>query len=194
MKNVYGIFLKGLLTLLPITLTLYIIAWAVTRLESALGGPLQRLVPEPLYFPGLGFILSLLLIFFVGLLVNNYLAVQGLTWLESQFEKIPFVKAIYNPLRDVMNLFSDSSSKNLKRVVMVDLTPGGASVLGLVTRDNFSDFPQGVIRPDQVAVFIPYSYGLGGFTILISRSQTREVDMPVDKAMQLAITGWIKTH
>jgi uncharacterized membrane protein len=194
MKNIYGIFLKGLLTLLPITLTLYIIAWAVTRLESGFAEPLQRIVPEPLYFPGLGFILSLLLIFFVGLIVNNYLAAQGLAWLESKFERIPFVKAIYNPLRDVMNLFNDSSSKNLKRVVMVDLFSGGASVLGLVTRDNFNDFPAGVIHPDQVAVFVPYSYGVGGFTILVSRSQTREIDMPVDKAMQLAITGWIKTH
>ncbi len=65
-------------------------------------------------------------------------------------------------------------------------------MLGLVTRDDFHDLPLGPYTEGRVAVFIPFSYGLGGYTILVDRSRLTEVDMPTEKAMSLAITGWVK--
>ncbi|MNT99862.1 hypothetical protein D3C72_2428260 [compost metagenome] len=62
-----------------------------------------------------------------------------------------------------------------------------------MTRDHFRDLPAiEAHAEDRISVYIPMSYGLGGFTILVPRSKATPVDMPIEKAMSLAITGWVK--
>jgi uncharacterized membrane protein len=78
-------------------------------------------------------------------------------------------------------------------VVLVEWHQGGPTSIGLITRDNFDDLPQ-IQGQDLVSVFIPLSYGLGGVTMLFPKSRVRIVDIPVEKALQLAITGWVKTE
>ncbi len=193
-NTIYRIFLKGLLTLLPITVTLYLLAWVIGMAEGLFGDPLRDALPAAFYVPGFGVALALLLVFFVGLLVNNYVASRFVNWLEDSLQKVPFIKAIYNPLRDVMNLFAQDAGSGLKRVVLVELPGPGVRVLGLVTREAFDEFGPGAVPQGHVAVFIPYSYAVGGFTVLVPKTQLREVDIAPEKAMQLAITAWIKTE
>ncbi len=190
MTVIYRIFLKGLLTILPFTVTIYLLVWIATRAEQAFSEPLRTWLPEPLYFPGSGLLLVIVLIFLVGLIVNNYLAARLWSWVEQTLQKVPFIKTIYNPLRDVMNLFSQDSDQLSKRVVLVDL--GSISMLGLVTREVFDDFTPGTIPDGLASVFIPYSYAVGGFTVLVQRSRLREINIGPERAMQLAITAWIK--
>ena len=185
------IFLKGLLTLLPILLTLFLLAWVATRAEWAFGEPLRAWLPDAFYFPGMGVVMCLILVFLVGLMVNNYLTQKFFDWLEVQLEKMPVIRSIYSPIRDVTQLFARSSSSTAHRVVMVQMDNGG-EVLGLVTRDSFQDLPGGAIADGSIAVFLPFSYGVGGFTLIVPKSRTRDTGIPADKAMQLAITGWIK--
>ena len=68
----------------------------------------------------------------------------------------------------------------------------GFEVIGLVTREEFDDLPGGAVSDESVTVYIPMSYMLGGFTGIFPRSSVREVDIPVERAIKLAITGWIK--
>lgn len=194
MKTIRAIFLKGLLTFLPIALTIYILSSVFSVFENMLGNVLRSLLPETAYIPGLGFILALVLIFFFGLLLNNLITSSIWSNAEKRLMSVPLIKAVYSPLRDLMNLFSTSGQKDLKSVVLVDMK-NGAKVLGLVTRDNFSDLGiDSKHLDDRVAVYLPMSYGLGGFTLLISRQQLETVDIPVERALQLAITGWVTTH
>lgn len=192
MGFIYRIFLKGLLTLLPFILTIYLFAWIVTRAELAFGEPLRS---SPFYFPGAGVVLGVALVFSVGLLVNNLFTQPFIDWLEGQLQRMPIFKSIYNPLKDVTNLFASASSggTGAQKVVMVHLPGLGVEVIGLVTRDRFADLPTGTIGDGHLAVFIPFSYGVGGFTVIVPRSAVRETKMAADKALQLAITGWIKT-
>ncbi len=194
MKTIRAIFLRGLLTLLPIALTIYILSGVFSVFENLLGNFLRQALPEAKYIPGLGFVLALVLIFSFGLLLNNLITSSLWSHAERHFMSVPLIKAVYSPLRDLMNLFSTSGQKDLKSVVLVDMK-NGAKVLGLVTRDNFSDL--GIDNKhleDRVAVYLPMSYGLGGFTLLISRTQLETVNIPVEKALQLAITGWVTAH
>jgi uncharacterized membrane protein len=190
----YRIFVKGLLTILPITVTLYLLAWIVGSAEELFGGPLRGLLPAAFYVPGFGVALALLLIFLVGLLVNHYIASRVVIWLEETLQNVPFIKTIYNPLRDVMNLFASDQGSKMKRVVMVEMEGLGCSVLGLGTRDSFDDFAVGTVPKEHVAVFVPYSYAVGGFTLLVPKARVREVDIAPERAMQLAITAWIKSE
>jgi uncharacterized membrane protein len=195
---IYRIFLKGLLTLLPITLTIYLLVWIATKAEAIFGDPIRRYFPGYQLIPGTGVLIIVVLIFLVGLLVNNYLTKRFFEWLERQIEHTPVIRSIYGPLRDVTNLFASpgGAGAQAQRVVMVRFDAIGTEMLGLMTRDSFSDLPNGAILPGSVAVFIPFSYGMGGFTVIVQKSQIRETTIAADRAMQLAITGWIKapTH
>ncbi len=193
MDAFYRLFIKGLITVLPISLTLYLLFWITARVDAIFGTPIANLMGEH-YIPGIGLVIGFLGILLVGVSVNNFISKHFLDWLEKRIQSVPFVKTIYNPLRDVMNLFGAEASDKMKRVVLVELVAGsGLKSIGLVTRDRFQDLPQDQFR-DLIAVFIPYSYALGGFTLLVPKSQIIEVDIPVEKAMQLAITAWVQKN
>lgn len=191
LKAFRQIFLKGLFTFLPIAVTIYILYAGIVIMESMLGTTIQRFFPS-LYVPGAGFLLTIIFIFLLGLLLNNLLTASFFGNIERQLMKVPFIKAIYSPLKDLMNLFSQNGAKDLKSVVLVDIGNGDVKALGLVTRDNFKDLAVGDHLNERVAVFIPFSYGLGGYTLMVHRSKITEIDMPAEKAMSLAITGWVK--
>ena len=194
MKQLQKIFLQGLVTFLPIALTIYIIYAGIAIVDSFLGDSLRQVLP--FYIPGLGFLLTVVLIFLLGLLLNNLITGGIFLKLEHRVMKVPFIKAIYSPLRDLMNLFSKGGGPaGLQKVVFVDMGPNGIRAMGLVTRETFSDLPAIQANAgDRVAVYIPMSYGLGGFTLLVPRDKLTPLDMPIEKAMSLAITGWVKAE
>lgn len=191
MDSLNRIFFRGLITFIPIALTIYIVYSAVNILENIFANLLRRILGDA-YVPGLGFIFTLIVIFSFGLMLNNYLIRRVLSVLEKRLNAIPFVKAIYSPLRDLMNLFSKKGKEGLRSVVIVQF--GEAQMIGLVTRDSFNDLELSSLTKDKVAVYIPFSYALGGCTVLLPKTTVREVNIPIEKAMSLAITGWVKTE
>lgn len=130
----------------------------------------------------------------VGVLVNNLITGKIINFFINQFERMPFIKAIYSPLRDLISLFGGDGPDSMKKVVLVKLDKIGVECIGLVTREEFSDLPEGSIGTEKIAVYIPMSYMLGGFTTIVDRSQVTPIDIPVEKAIKLAITGWIKAE
>ncbi len=192
MKKLNQIFFKGLIVVLPITLTFYLLYWASINVESIFAPLLARVLGDWLYVPGLGILVSLALIMLVGVLVSNYITARFFTWISSLLEKVPLIKAIYNPLRDLMGLIPGKSSggTNLQRVVLVPIEPMGVKMLGLVTREDLDELP----GKNLIAVYIPLSYMLGGMTVLIEPSKVEKVDIPVDVALKLSVTSWIRAR
>ncbi|RYZ86859.1 MAG: DUF502 domain-containing protein [Proteobacteria bacterium] len=190
-KNLRQIFFKGLFTFLPMALTIYILYAGIVIMEGMMGTTLARLFPE-FYYPGFGFLLTIILIFILGFLLNNLITASFFGTLEKVLLRVPFIKAIYSPLKDLMNLFSHNGASAHKSVVLVDIGGTGVKMLGLVTREDFRDLSLGPAAEGRVAVFIPFSYGLGGYTVLVEHSRLTDIDMPAERAMSLAITGWVK--
>jgi uncharacterized membrane protein len=170
--------------------TVYLLIWLTRSAESAFGEPLQML---PFYFPGAGVVVVILLIFMTGLLVNYYLTQRLFDWLEESLSHLPVIKTIYGPIKDLTNLFARQDEAGAQRVVMVHLPGMGVEVMGLVTRDRFDDLPSGSVNRESLAVFLPFSYGVGGFTVIVPKAAVRETSLPAEKALQLAITGWVRT-
>lgn len=188
-------FFRGLITFIPLAVTIYIIYAGIVIVENLLGSTLRRILPAQAYVPGLGFLFTILLIFLLGLLFNNFITGSFFHSLEKRFMEVPFIKAIYSPLRDLMNLFSKKSQKELKHVVLVDIGESGIKAMGLITREAFKDLPSIDQNAEgKVAVYLPMSYGLGGFTFLVPKNRITEIDLPIEKAMSLAITGWVKAE
>lgn len=194
MKMINRLFFKGLIVIMPVTLTIYLMVAISVKAENIFGGYLKEVLGPNLYIPGLGILFTIFGIIAVGILAGNFITGRIINWSISRFEKIPFLKAIYSPLKDLMSLFAGSGQDNMKKVVMVDFEKLGFRSIGLVTREEFSDLPNGTIGSDNIAVYIPMSYMLGGFTAIVPRSSVTEVDIPVEKAFKLAITGWIKAE
>lgn len=192
MATLNKIFFRGLVTLIPITVTLYLLFWIVSGMEDLVGRILRVFVPTGFYIPGLGIIATLVLIFIFGLLLNNFVMSELVERTEKKLKSVPFFKAIYSPLRDLMNLFSKSGASGMKSVVLVEITTG-TKILGVVTREDFTDMPPPLTESKTIAVYVPWSYGMGGFTLLVSRDKIEPIDLPIEKAMSLAITGWVKT-
>ena len=190
MKQINQIFFKGLIVVLPITLTFYLLIWASYKIESLFGSSIEWLIGTWLYIPGLGIAVTLVFIFLVGLLVNNYFTGRFFSWLTNTLEKVPLIKVIYNPLKDLMALIPGRSSEksNPQRVVLVPFEPMGVQALGLVTREELDELP----GSNLISVYIPLSYMLGGITVLIEKEKVKIVDIPVDQALKLSVTAWIK--
>ncbi len=198
MKRITDIFFRGLITLLPIVITFYLIYTGVIILENLLGQFFRDVLGES-YIPGLGLLTTLILIFVFGLILTHFLSKSIWDQIERRLTQVPLIKALYSPLKDLMSLFSNDGQKDLKSVVVVELADG-AHVVGLVTRDQFEDVVlnnDSLLKPlfdQKVAVYIPLSYALGGFTVLMDKSKIKKIDIPVEKALSLAITGWVKSH
>ena len=193
MNKIQKIFISGLISFLPLAVTIYIVYAGVTIVENLLGNFLRNVLPENFYIPGFGFLTTLILIFLLGLLLNNFVTAGLLHKLQEKLTEVPLIKVVYSPLRDLMNLFSKNGKNTMQKVVLVQFD-GGKEVLGLVTREHFLDLdPNLQINPEKIAVYVPMSYGLGGYTILVHKNQVTPLNIPVEKAMSLALTAWIKT-
>lgn len=194
MNKIQKIFISGLVAFLPMALSIYVVFAGISIVENLLGSFLRQLLPPEAYYPGFGFLTTVILIFLLGLMLNNLLTASILRKIQEKLTEIPFVKVVYAPLRDLMNLFAKGrGDSNLQKVVLADFGQG-KKALGLVTREHFED--TGVLslkNNDRIAVYFPMSYGLGGYTLLINKSEVEHVDIPVEKAMSLALTAWIKT-
>lgn len=195
MKKFTDIFFRGLFTLLPIIITFYVLYSGILILENILGQFLKSQLQDA-YIPGLGFIVAIFVIFLFGLLITNFITKSIWEQVETRLTKVPLIKALYSPLKDLMGLFSNKGKKDLKSVVSVEISEG-VNLIGLVTRDQFNDIPEmktSLNTDELIAVFIPLSYALGGYTVLVKKSKLTKIDIPVEKALSLAITGWVKAN
>ena len=179
----------GLLAVLPILATLYLVYWGVTSIEGVLGALLELFLPEGLYLPGLGLVVGVILILLVGVLVETFIVRQIMGWLEKMIYKIPVIKIIYGSINDLISFVSRGKESGSGQAVWVSLGVGEFRMLGFVTRDSLSDFP-GDLR-DQVAVYLPLSYQIGGYTLIVPRSQVVPAGIPFEKAMRFIMTAGV---
>ncbi len=137
----------------------------------------------------MGLVAGLVLLFFFGLAVNAWIVQRVLRLGEQILERIPLIKSIYGAIRDFMEYFSTTEQRrDMKQVVMVSL--GGVQLLGFVTREKLRDVP-GLSQKenDLIAVYLPMSYQIGGYTIYLSRTQVEPLDMPMEDAMRMVLTA-----
>lgn len=189
MKPVIRAFLTGLAAVLPITVTLYILYWLGSTAESLLGRGLKMLIPSNIYWPGMGVGAGLVLVFLIGVLMKAWLFRQVFCWGEQLVERIPLVKALYGSVRDLMSFFSSSGKKSMRKAVMVTIGNTPLRLIGFITREEFDDLPAGIGGDDHVAVYLPMSFQIGGFTTMVPRSAVQPLDMSIEQAMRFAVTG-----
>jgi len=187
-KSVWNILFKGLAAVLPVGITIYLVYWLGVSIEKVLRPLILLAVPEHYYWPGMGLVVGLVLLFFVGLAVNAWIVQRLIVIGERLLKRIPLVKSIYSALSDFMEYFTATrQQKDLNNVVVV--TFNQMRLIGFLTNEKVNEIPALVNSEDLVSVYLPMSYQIGGYTIYIPNSQIERIDMSVEDAMRLVLTA-----
>jgi uncharacterized membrane protein len=164
MKRLYRYFFRGLITFLPIALTVYVLFMVVAWTESIAMWLIRPFIGEDFYLPGLGILLGAALIMGLGYLVSLPYAGGLVDMVERPFTHLPVVKSIYSSLKTFADYFAPHK-KNPQQVVLLRMPGNELGVVGLVTRQSMEGLPPGLAELDQVAVYLPMGYMIGGYTL-----------------------------
>jgi uncharacterized membrane protein len=184
-----GLFLRGMVVVLPIGLTAAVLVWFATATEDILGGIIRALLPGLGYWPGLGIALGIALIFGVGILVSARIARLLVGYADSLLARIPVVKTIYVSIRDVAALMSGSSKKGLGGVVAVKIAD--MRLIGFVTTEDPKGLPAQAAGDNLIGVYLPMSYGIGGYTVYLPKARVEPLDMSLEDAMRITMSGGV---
>lgn len=194
MKRLSQIFLTGLGTILPLLLTVYLLFWLATSTEALLGKGIRWLVDEKYYRPGMGIILGLVVLFVVGLLMKTWLVRKIFDWWNGLFLRLPLVKTIYRMFQDFVVFITEPKKQEGQQVVSMQVGDTNMRVLGFVTRSDLKTLPNGLRSDNEVAVYLPFSYQIGGYTVFVPRDSLTPVDMNLQDAMRFAVTAGLSTE
>jgi len=187
-KSIGTTLITGFITLLPVVLTIYLLYWMAVSSEEVMGTALQYVLPKVVYFPGMGTVAGLILVFFVGLLMKAVLVRQLFAFGENILYHLPIIKTVYRAIRDLFDFFSPKK-ENFGRVVIVKIA--NMEIIGFVTQEDPQRLPEAFRERDCVLVYLPMSYMIGGYTLLVAREDIRPCKMSMDEAMRFALTAGI---
>jgi uncharacterized membrane protein len=188
LRKLWNALVRGLVVVLPIALTLWLLWWLGTSVESLLHRVIVLFVPEQHYRPGMGIAAAVLLLIVAGTLVNAFIVRRLFAAWEDLMDRIPIVKSVYGAVRDFVRLLPSGGERNeLQRVVLARFAD--AAAIGFVTRDDAGELGLGPAAAGTVAVYFPMSYQIGGYTLLLPRAQVEPLDIPIETAMRLVLTG-----
>lgn len=182
MRHIRTFFIAGLFTILPLVLTFWILGSVFIGLDSILGDQLTNLLGFKI--PGLGLILGILFILIVGMVTSNVVGKKMTEIVENNLVRIPVLKTIYLPIRDILKNFSDKKSSNFKKAVLVEYPKADVYSMGFITK--------GVIEVDgkeKTVIFIPTTPNpTSGFLVYLDKGNYLELDIPVDVALKSIVS------
>ncbi|MCC6903620.1 MAG: DUF502 domain-containing protein [Polyangiaceae bacterium] len=176
-KTLLGYFWRGCLVLAPVSITLYI-AWLVfTTIDRIL----------PVGVPGVGFVLTLVLITLVGFLTSNVIGKAVVRETEKWLARVPLVKLLYTSIRDLVGAFV-GDKKKFDRPVAVAIVPGSKTrALGFVTRESLAQ----IEMRDCLAVYFPQSYNFAGNVLVVPKDQVETLSANSTDVMAFIVSGGV---
>lgn len=187
------VFATGLLTLLPLVLTVYFTVWLLTVLEKFFGKQVKLLLPDAWYRPGMGLVVALVLIFAVGVLMHAWVFRRIFRRIERALLRVPVVRSIYSALRELLGLFGEQKDDALQ-VVLVSFPGSETKLMGFVTRKDCAEPLRPADAGGQVAVYLPMSYQVGGYTIFVPESLVTPIAISREDAMRFILTAGLKSQ
>lgn len=182
MKNLKNYFISGLIFIIPISLSLWILFKTIKFLEGILGNFLKKFFPN-IYTPGIGFFSLILIILFIGFLAHNFLGRKLLRRIELLFEKLPGLNRIYNFIKSIIQNILSKKDKMFKGVVKIKFFDGSYTI-GFITEKS-------KLIPDEnfLSVFIPTVPNIStGFYVLVPESNVEKLDISVEEGLRIVIS------
>ncbi len=183
-------FLTGVLILLPLIITGYILFFAFNLVDGILRSLIQYLTGRSL--PGLGFLIMIGLVFLAGLFGTNVVGRKLLAWGEEILRRIPLVKSIYTATKQVMEAFAMQRREAFQRVVLLEYPRRGLFSLGFITGEAPAEV-KGRIKKDLLNVYLPATPPTAGVFLIVPREELTFLEMSVEEGLKLLVSGGIIT-
>ena len=184
-------FIAGLLVWIPLAITLWVLALVVELMDQSLLIVPARFRSDALlgfHLPGLGAVLTLLILLATGAIAANFFGRRMLLFWESILGRIPIVRSIYGGVKQISDTLFSPDGKAFRRAVLVRYPHAGAWTVALVTGSPEHEVTDH-LGHDQVSVFVPTTPNItAGFFLIVPRSDTIELNMNVDQALKYIIS------
>lgn len=190
LKALVNYFVKGLLVVIPIGLTIYFVIWAVKTIDASLN--LSNLIwvdaqtGKALYIPGLGLLSVILLIMLAGLFVTSFITQPIYNWMERWLKRFPVFSFIYGSIKDFTEAFV-GDEKKFDKPVLIEMNDTGVKKVGFLTQKDLKK----IGLPGEVAVYVPFSYSFAGQLYIVSAEKITPLKMKASEAMKFAVSGGV---
>ncbi len=185
-------FITGLLVILPIFITAYVIWFFIKAMDAVLKYIPVKYLPETyinIYIPGLGLILAVILILAVGVLTRNIAGRRVLQFWDNMVDRIPLARIIYSSVKQLLQAFFFQNSDAFQRVALLEYPRRGIYVLGFITGESKGE-AQEKTNKKMINVFIPTTPNpTSGFYVLVPEEDLTVLDMSIEDAFKLIISG-----
>jgi uncharacterized membrane protein len=184
-------FVTGLLIWIPIAITFWVLNLIVTTMDQTLLLLPEAIQPRVLigwHIPGLGLLLSLLVVLLTGLLAANIIGQRLLQLWEALLARIPVVKSLYNSVKQVSDTLLSSSGQAFRKALLVQYPREGTWTIAFQTGTPGGDVANH-LSGDYVSVYVPTTPNpTSGFFLMLPRRDVIELDMTVDAALKYVVS------
>jgi len=184
-------FITGLLIWIPLAITIWVLKLVVDVLDQSL-----RLLPAALHtenwlgvhIPGLGAILTVLIVFLTGVFATNFFGAHLVELWHEILHRIPVVNSIYSSVKQISDTLFSSSGQAFRKALLVQWPQEGMWTIAFLTGTPGAGVAKH-LPPDSVAVYVPTTPNpTGGYFVIIARKNVIELDMSVDQALKYVIS------
>ena len=190
-KQIWRLFLTGLFAILPISLTVYLVIFIFTKIDSILRDIITQTLAQfgVEYVQGMGFVLLLLLILLIGLLARSIIGKWLIKLVNQLMLKLPLVSKIYQTISELSNaLFTDKKSI-FENVVLIEYPRKGLYSIAFVTKKQKDIIDDGK-QENLVNVFVPTTPNpTSGFFIMVPEDQVIDVGISVETAFKMILSA-----
>ncbi len=180
-------FITGLLVLVPLAITLWVLNLVIGTLDQSLLLVPQQWQPRT-HIPGLGAIITLVVVFLTGLLTNNLVGNYVVRLWERLLQRIPVVNSIYGSVKQVSDTLFSSSGNAFRKAVLIPYPHENSYTIGFLTGVPGGDVKNHLVG-DYVSVYVPTTPNpTSGFFLMLERSRVVELDMSVDAALKYIVS------
>jgi uncharacterized membrane protein len=178
MKKFINYFLQGLLYIVPITVTLYVVVWAFQKIDGIL----------PFEFPGLGLIIIISLITIIGFLGSVVITSPINAFFQNLLKRAPLLKTIYSSVKDLMSTFV-GNKKGFSEPVLVKIYENSTiERIGFITNEDVESLN---IAKGKVLVYMPHSYAISGQLFVVEKKNVSPIDKSSAEIMKLIVSGGV---
>jgi uncharacterized membrane protein len=190
MKRVLNYFFQGLLFVVPIVVTFWVLIKSILWIDDLLPFKVPVDVPwlERINIPGIGLLVIFIFITIMGYLGSKYIRNPFFTLIEHGIERTPLIKVIYSSVKDLIKAFV-GEKKSFNKPVLVKLSSeADAFRVGFVTR---SDLTHLGLTDGEVSVYLPFSYGFNGQMVIVPKANVRPINVTGTEMMKFVISGGV---
>ncbi|TFZ01456.1 DUF502 domain-containing protein [Ramlibacter rhizophilus] len=184
-------FFAGLLVVLPVAVTMWVLQWIIATLDQTLLILPNAWQPDRLlgfHLPGLGVLLALGILLTVGAVASNFAGRKLLAWSDGVFHRIPVVRSIYSGVKQVSDTLFSENGNAFRTAVLIQWPRPEVWTIGFVTGSPGGDVVNHLLG-DWVSVYVPTTPNpTGGYFVMLRRTECIELRMSVDEALRYVIS------